>query len=334
MDLFNLHADGVLRDLMQRQQGGITSKMTRGGKQTFDPLRQGSGFTLPQRGFGFPKSGGRSLSSGKFGKLPRSVREESEDMGEAKKQVVRNDAEDKKDEAVVVLGNVGAVDGSQESKQPVAADNKQPKEAKASGAPPPATPQAAGAAGAGGDAAGLAALVAQYQPVTTDQRRPYYLYEDLEGNVFHLGNVKKKAGEMLGYKTEYAFKKAMGDVGSVKQHTVVTLTSGGRLTTVHPSTYTRLARGGSVPRYVPPAPGGGTPAVKAEVAAMKSKSAKQKKKRKAKAGGGGGGASASLRARLEQLSPAQTKQMLAIVDADIASAKKAKKATAKRLDLG
>ena len=32
MDLFSMHADGVLRDLMQRQQqGGITGKMVRGG---------------------------------------------------------------------------------------------------------------------------------------------------------------------------------------------------------------------------------------------------------------------------------------------------------------
>ena len=195
MDLFSMHADGVLRDLMQRQQqGGITGKMVRGGKQSFDPLRQGAGFTLPQKGFGFAKSGGFSLSSAKFRQIPKNVREVAEDMGEAKKQVSQNTAEAKKDQAVVVLGNVAAVDGSQESKQPV--DDKQP---------PPATPKgkAAGAAGAsgGGDAAGLAALVAQYQVVTSDKQRLYFLYEDLEGRLFDLGNVKKKAREKLGFTT-------------------------------------------------------------------------------------------------------------------------------------
>ena len=131
MDLFNLHADGVIRDLFQQQT--VTAQMVK-SRPSFDPLRQQRGFTLPKNGgFSLPKHG-PGLKSGGFAQISRNVREEVDDMDKPPQKVVQNQQSGFDDDMggpVTVQGTLApvgkgtlqgtVVGGAAETKQPEAA---------------------------------------------------------------------------------------------------------------------------------------------------------------------------------------------------------------------
>ena len=301
MDLFSMHADTVLRDLLARQQQGPAAQMVRGTK-AFDPLRQGKGFTLAQSGFSLKKHGGAALNSAKFRRIPKNVREEAEDMGRNHPRIQRAGVPRDEDaaEVVVVEGDVAGVGGdrqpptggagpaagaeeSQESKEKVR--EREGKESKDDGTRGP-----------------LAAALREFPKVHGTEYHGY-VYEDEQGNLFDLGDRKNEAIKALGLRNANAFKKAAGGVGKLPRHTPVRLSTGGSIAAVHPRVLQQMRRAGKLTKYSRPAPTGDTPAAKAELAAMRDEPAR--KRLKAVAG--------DLLSRLEALSPAERRKVLSAV---------------------
>ena len=81
------------------------------------------------------------------------------------------------------------------------------------------------------------------------------------------------------------------------------LSTGGSIAAVHPRVLQQMRRAGKLTKYSRPAPTGGTPAAKAELAAMQNEPAR--KRLKAVAG--------DLMSRLQALSPADRRKVLSAV---------------------